>query len=92
LFLSESIAWESDRDAGSTNYLAAKLDAECPYQIVLPRRQLMDDSTIMDFLLSYVGKFDLYVEDHCPAFLKVDLSRREHDSKPVCTRRLQVHE
>jgi hypothetical protein len=22
----------------------------------------------------------------------VDLSRREHDSKPVCTRRLQVHE
>jgi hypothetical protein len=51
LFLSESIAWESDRDAGSTNYLAAKLDAECPYQIVLPRRQLMDDSTIVDFLL-----------------------------------------
>ena len=33
-----------------------KLDAECPYQIVLPRRQLMDDSAIMDFLLSYVGK------------------------------------
>jgi hypothetical protein len=23
---------------------------------------------------------------------KVDLLRREHDSKPVCTRRLQVHE
>jgi hypothetical protein len=36
-----------------------KLDAECPYQIVLPRRQLMDDSAIKDFLLSYVGKFDL---------------------------------
>jgi hypothetical protein len=27
-----------------------KLDAECPYQIVLPRRQLMDDSAIKDFL------------------------------------------
>ena len=36
-----------------------KLDAECPYQIVLPRRQLMDDSAIMGFLLSYVGKFDV---------------------------------
>jgi hypothetical protein len=47
-----------------------KLDAECPYQMVLPRRQLMDDSAIMDFLLSYVGKFDLYVEDQCPAYVR----------------------
>jgi hypothetical protein len=47
-----------------------KLVAECPYQIVLPRRQLMDDSGIMDFLLSYIGKFDLYVEDHCPAYVR----------------------
>jgi hypothetical protein len=39
-----------------------KLDAECPYQIVLPRRQLMDDSAIMDF--------DLYVEDQCPAYVR----------------------
>jgi hypothetical protein len=30
-----------------------KLDEECPYQVVLPRRRLMDDSAIMDFLLSY---------------------------------------
>jgi hypothetical protein len=44
-----------------------KLDGECPYQIVLPRQQLMDDSAIIDFLLSYVGKFDLYVEHHCPS-------------------------
>lgn len=36
-----------------------KLDAECPYQVVLPRRQLSDDSEIMDFLLPYVGKFDM---------------------------------
>ncbi len=43
-----------------------KLDEECPYQVVLPRRQLTDDSSIMDFLLSsYVGKFDMYVEDQC---------------------------
>ena len=46
------------------------LDMECPYQVVLPRRQLMDDNAIMDFLLSYVGKFDLYVEDQCPAYVR----------------------
>jgi hypothetical protein len=28
-----------------------KLDAECPYQVVLPRRQLKDDSEIVNFLL-----------------------------------------
>jgi hypothetical protein len=47
-----------------------KLDEECPYQVVLPRRQLMDDRGIIDFLLSYVGKFDLYVEDRCPAHVR----------------------
>jgi hypothetical protein len=48
-----------------------KLDRECPYQIVLPRRQLTDDSTIMDFLLSpCVGKFDMYVEDKCAAYVR----------------------
>jgi hypothetical protein len=48
-----------------------KLDRECPYQIVLPRRQLTDDSTIMDFLLSpCVGKFDMYVEDECAAYVR----------------------
>ena len=48
-----------------------KLDAECPYQIVLPRRQLTDDSAVMDFLLSpCVGKFDMYVEDECAAYVR----------------------
>ena len=48
-----------------------KLDREYPYQIVLPRRQLTDDSTIMDFLLSHcVGKFDMYVEDECAAYVR----------------------
>jgi hypothetical protein len=48
-----------------------KLDEECPYQVVLPRRQLTDDSSIMDFLLSsYVGKFDMHVEDQCPAYVR----------------------
>jgi len=47
-----------------------KLDEECPYQVVLPRRQLMSDTAIMDFLLSYVGKFDLYVEERCPAYVR----------------------
>ena len=27
-----------------------KLDEECPYQVVLPRRQLTDDSEILNFL------------------------------------------
>jgi len=48
-----------------------KLDQECPYQIVLPRRQLTDDSAIMDFRLSpCVGKFDMYVEDECAAYVR----------------------
>jgi L-lysine 2,3-aminomutase len=37
----------------------------------MPRRQLTDDSAIMDFLLSsYVDKFDMYVEDQCPAYVR----------------------
>ena len=47
-----------------------KLDEECPYQVVLPRRQLSDDSSIMSFLASYVGKFDMYVEDDYAAFVR----------------------
>jgi hypothetical protein len=47
-----------------------KLDEECPYQVVLPRRQLFDDSEIMAFLFSYVGKFDMYVEDDFAAFVR----------------------
>ena len=38
-----------------------KLDEECPHQVVLPRKQLADDSEILDFLINYVGKFDMYV-------------------------------
>jgi hypothetical protein len=69
------------------------LDAECPYQIVLPRRQLTDDSAIMDFLLSSnVGKFDMYVEDQCATYVRycfqgpmdvaIFRSRFEPKSKP----------
>ena len=47
-----------------------KLDKECPFQLTLPRRQLTDNSGIMDFLLSYVGKFDMYVEDDYAAFVR----------------------
>lgn len=47
-----------------------KLDEECPHQVVLPRRQLTDDSEILDFLLTYVGKFDMYVEDDYAAFVR----------------------
>jgi hypothetical protein len=47
-----------------------KLDQECPYQMVLPRRQLSDDSEIMKFLTLNVGKFDMYVEDDYAAFVR----------------------
>jgi len=47
-----------------------KLDEECPYQVVLPRQQLADDSDIMNFLIKYVGKFDMYVEDDYAAFVR----------------------
>jgi hypothetical protein len=47
-----------------------KLDEECPYQVVLPRRQLFDDSEIMDFLIQHVGNFDMYVEDDYAAFVR----------------------
>lgn len=47
-----------------------QLDEECPYQVVLPRRQLADDSEILDFLIEYVEKFDMYVEDDYAAFVR----------------------
>jgi hypothetical protein len=47
-----------------------KLDEECPYQVVLPRKDLTEDSRIMNFLMSYVGKFDMYVEDDYAAFVR----------------------
>ncbi len=47
-----------------------KLDEECPFQVVLPRQQLTDDNEILDFLLTYVGKFDMYVEDDYAAFVR----------------------
>ena len=50
-------------DPNKRNAWLQRLDQECPYQVVLPRRQLSDDSAIMTFLTSYVGKFDMYVED-----------------------------
>ena len=47
-----------------------KLDEECPYQVVLPRRQSGGDEEIMKFLTAYVGKFDMYVEDEYAVFVR----------------------
>ena len=47
-----------------------RLDEECPYQVVLPRKQLGGDDDIMAFLSAYVGKFDMYVEDDYAAFVR----------------------
>ena len=60
--------WRSISDQRSA--WLRKLDEECPYQVVLPRRQLSDDSKIMDFLMAYVGKFDMYVEDEYACFVR----------------------
>ena len=57
-------------DAGKRNAWLRKLDEEYPYQVVLPRQQLADDSEIMSFLIKYVGKFDMYVEDDYAAFVR----------------------
>jgi hypothetical protein len=57
-------------DPDQRNAWLRKLDEECPYQVVLPRRQLADDTAIMNFLMNYVGKFDMYVEDEYAAFVR----------------------
>jgi hypothetical protein len=54
---------EWSMDVGKRSALLRKLDEDCPYQVVLPRRQLTDDSSILDFLLANVGWFDMYIED-----------------------------
>jgi hypothetical protein len=38
--------------------------------VVLPRQQLADDSEILNLLISYAGKFDMYVEDEYAAFVR----------------------
>jgi hypothetical protein len=47
-----------------------KLDEECPYQVVLPRGPSGADDAIMKFLIAYVGKFDMYVEDEYAVFVR----------------------
>jgi hypothetical protein len=47
-----------------------KLDEECPYQVVLPRRQLVEECEIMKFLDYYIGTFDMYVEDEYAVFVR----------------------
>ena len=51
-------------DLGKRSAWLRKLNEECPYQVVLSRRQLIDDSAILDFLLANVGWFDMYVDDY----------------------------
>ena len=57
-------------DADKRTAWLRQLDRECPYQVVLPRRQLADDGEILNFLLCYAGKFDMYVEDDYAAFVR----------------------
>jgi hypothetical protein len=57
-------------DSDTRSAWLLQLDKECPYQVVLPRQQLCDDSAILDFLIDHVGKFDMYVEDEYAAFVR----------------------
>ena len=57
-------------DLGKRSAWLRKLNEECPYQVVLPRRQLIDDSAILDFLRTHVGWFDMYVEDEYAAYVR----------------------
>jgi hypothetical protein len=57
-------------DPDKRNAWLRELDEECPYQVVLPRGPLSEDEKIMHFLNSYVGKFDMYVEDEYAAFVR----------------------
>ncbi len=57
-------------DPDQRNAWLRRLDEECPYQVVLPRQQPGDDSEIMNFLTSYVGKFDMYIEDEYAVFVR----------------------
>jgi hypothetical protein len=58
------------RSADKRSDWLRKLDEECPYQVVLPRQQLCDDSEILNFLIDHVGNFDMYVEDDYAAFVR----------------------
>jgi hypothetical protein len=71
LFTSESLTERRlTMDPDKRSAWLQKLDIECPYQVVLSRRQLTDDSEIVNFLLSHAGKFDMYVEDECAAYVR----------------------
>ncbi len=59
-----------ERSADERSAWLRQLDEECPYQVVLPRQQLCDDSEILNFLIDHVGKFDMYVEDEYAAFVR----------------------
>jgi hypothetical protein len=58
------------RNADIRSAWLRQLDEECPYQVVLPRQQLCDDSEILSFLIEHVEKFDMYVEDDYAAFVR----------------------
>ena len=57
-------------DLGKRSAWLRKLNEECPYQVVLPRRQLIDDSAILDFLLAHVGWFNMFIEGEYAAYVR----------------------
>jgi hypothetical protein len=60
---------ETTMDPDKRSAFARKLDEECPYQVVLPRRG-SDETAILDFLSRWVSKFDMYVEDDYAVFVR----------------------
>jgi hypothetical protein len=57
-------------DPEKRNAWLRKLDRDCPYHVVLPRRPFSGDDELMRFLSEHVGKFDMYVEDEYAVFVR----------------------
>jgi hypothetical protein len=56
-------------DPDKRSAFVRKLDEECPYQVVLPRRGV-EETAILNVLSRWVGKFDMYVEDDYAVFVR----------------------
>jgi len=64
------MALEGNRDERQTECLAAKARRGVPVSSCAAAAAALERYRDHGFLLSYVGKFDLYVEDRCPAYVR----------------------
>ena len=57
-------------DADKRDEWLKQIDEELPYQVVLPRGSFDREDEVMNFLNSYVGRFDMYAEDEYAVFVR----------------------